>query len=286
MRHQPPPEDNTLDPATLARVLPHLGAVSAVTCNGCARMSHTAPYDRFTVTDGPFRCADDHVSLRIHTPSIAALTAIAGSCAEGTPPVLRLTNAFGQSVHQAYLHTGPDESTLAAIKAMPDHFQRTYPEAPSWDRQTWEEADQVAHIDSISADCGFSRRRAMHQLGIGTPLDPKAAGGLLADLAAQMLPVTMAVPNAGCTQLLRAQINALEQRAGLIHVLAGTGMLTFDPMHIAECLVTTAHGVMGPTSMIELYDYSQRCVALFTQTGPTCPHLHAAWQELVAAAMV
>lgn len=56
-----------------------------------------------------------------------------------------------------------------------------------------------------------------------------------------------------------------------------------DPVRIAECWATSTHAAAGRTSSIERYDQSKRCVAVLTQTGPLCRHLHETWEAIAAS---
>lgn len=257
----------TAGPKVIAEALPALGMVVAVTANNAALLSHTGEYLPAALPGEALRCGDTHVSLRLDPAAISDVRL--------TPRALTLGGELG--THRAYFTPTSDSLAVQALQLAPT--RQPEPAAPlDWSALSWRDADQITHLDALTPE----RYRVLPFTGarqVKTAVVPY----LLEHLCRTSLPFTVAVTGGGCVQLHRGAAALVEQAETHTSVVFGAARYAVDPSAIGECWVTRTHGATGSTSAVELYDHSHRCVTVLTQTGPICPHLHQAWEDIAAS---
>lgn len=248
----------------VAAALPALGTVVSVTANDAALLSHTGEYQPPALPGEALRCDDQQIALRVH-PGLVSDTVL-------TPRALTLASPTG--THRAYLTPLSDRLVVEALEAAPTADPEPAP-GLDWASVNWREADQITHLDDLTP----ARYRVLPFTG-ARRVDPRVFPHLLTHLADLSLPYTVGVPGGGCLQLHRGPAAMVEHASSHVSVMFGAARYALDPAYVAECWVTQAHGVTGPTSAVELYDHDNRCVTVLTQTGPICPHLSEAWEAI------
>ncbi|MFF2085906.1 hypothetical protein ACFVVM_19175 [Nocardia sp. NPDC058176] len=254
-------------PRVVAAALPALGTVVSVTANDAALLSHTGEYQPPALPGEALRCGDQQIALRVH-PGLVSDTVL-------TERALTMANATG--THRAYLTPLSDRLVVEALESAPVAEPETA-DALDWSSVNWSEADQITHLDDLTPE----RYRVLPFTG-ARRVDARVFPHLLTHLSDMSLAYTVAVPGGGCVQLHRGPAAFVEHTSSHVSVIFGAARYAVDPSFVAECWVTQAHGVTGTTSSVELYDHSNRCVTVLTQTGPVCHHLHEAWEAVVAS---
>ncbi|KWX22322.1 hypothetical protein AFM11_21050 [Mycolicibacterium wolinskyi] len=251
----------------IARSLPALGTVVAVTANDAALLSHTGEYLAPALPGDALRCGDAYIGLRLH-PDLIRDTYLA-------PRALTLASETG--THRAYFTPLSDELAIRALELAPADEPEPA-EAVDWSAVNWSETDQLTHLDTLTPE----RYQVLPFTG-ARQVDPRVIPHLLAHLVDMDLPFTIAVPAGGCVQLHRGRAAMFDAAGAHFAVIFGACRYAMDPAYVGECWVTQASGATGLTSAIELYDHSNRCVTVITQTGAVCEHLHEAWEAIAAS---
>lgn len=257
----------TAGPRVIAEALPALGMVVAVTANDAALLSHTGEYLPAALPGEALRCGDTAVSLRLDPAAISDIRL--------TPRALTLGGEFG--THRAYFTPESDSLAVQALQLAPT--RQAEPGVPlDWSTLNWRDADQITHLDALTPQ----RYRVLPFTG-ARQVESPVLTHLLEHLCRTAVPFTVAVTAGGCVQLHRGAAAMVEQAETHTSVVFGAARYAVNPAMIGECWITQTHGVTGPTSSVELYDHTHRCVTVLTQTGPICEHLHRAWEDIVAS---
>lgn len=251
----------------IAEALPAIGTVVSCTANDAALLSHTGEYSRPALPGEALVCGEELIGLRMH-PGLIHDTLL-------TPRALTMSGESG--THRAYLTPMSDRLVVEALGLAP--AQRLAPVAPvDWSTFDWRDGDQITHLDAMTPE----RYRVLPFAG-ARRIDPRVIPPLLAHLAEVGLAFTIAVPGGGCVQLHRGRAAMVEHAGEHVAAVFGAARYAVDPVAVAECWVTQAHGTAGRTSTVELYDHSHRWVTAITQTGAMCSHVHDAWEAIAAS---
>lgn len=251
----------------ISQSLPFLGTVVAVTANDAALLSHTGEYLTPALTGEALHCGDDYIGLRLH-PALVRDAYL-------TPRALILAGENG--THRAHFTPLSDDLNIQLLELAPAEETETV-EPVDWSAVNWSDADQLTHLDALTPE----RYQVLPFTG-ARQIDPRVIPHLLAHLVDVELPFTVAVPGGGCVQFHRGRAAMFDPGAAHFAVVFGACRYAMNPAVIAECWVTQASGVSGRTSAIELYDHSNRCVTVITQTGAICRHLYDAWEAVAAS---
>lgn len=257
----------TAGAAVIAAALPALGTVVAATTNDAALLSHTGEYLPGSLPGGALHGDDAAIAVRLHPALIRDVHL--------TDRALTLSD--GASTHRAYLTPMSDRLAVEALTLAP--AEKPITTTPlDWSSVSWGETDLITHLDSLTAE----RYRVLPFTG-ARAVDPRVVPHLLAYLGETELPFTAAVPGGGCVQVHRGRAAAVQHAGTHVAVVFGASRYALDPHHIAECWVTRSYGTAGPTSSVELYDHSRRCVTVLTQSGPFCGRVYEAWEAIAAS---
>lgn len=254
-------------PRTVAEALPALGTVVSVTANDAALLSHTGEYEPPALPGEALRCGERGIALRVNPGLVGDIFL--------TSRALTLANKTG--THRAYLTPMSDQMVVRALETTPAQDPETA-DVLDWSTVDWSDADQITHLDALTPE----RYRVLPFTG-ARRIESRVVPHLLAHLTEMSLAFTLAVPGGGCLQLHRGRAAMVDFAATHFAVVFGAARYALDPTFVAECWVTHTHGTTGPTSSVELYDHSNRCVTVLTQTGPICPHLSEAWEAITAS---
>lgn len=254
-------------PKIIAQALPFLGTVVSVTANDAALLSHTGAYLAPAMPGEALRCGDEYIGLRLHPALIRD--------AFLTPRALTLAGETG--THRAYFTPMSDNISIQALESAP--AGDTEPVDPiDWSTANWSETDQLTHLDALTPE----RYQVLPFTG-ARQIDPRIVGPLLAHIVDMDLPFTVGVPAGGCVQFHRGRAAMFDGSGPHFSVIFGAARYVVDPVFVAECWVTQAPSAVGLTSAVELYDHSNRCITVITQTGPLCEHLHEAWEAIASS---
>ncbi|MFV8050916.1 hypothetical protein [Mycobacterium sp. 48b] len=257
----------TAGPKIIAQALPFLGTVVAVTANDSALLSHTGAYLAPALPGEALRCGDEYIGLRLH-PGLIRDTYL-------TPRALILANETG--THRAHFTPLSDQLSIQALEMAPAGQTESI-EPVDWSAANWSETDQLTHLDELTPE----RYQVLPFTG-ARQIDPRVIPHLLAHLVDMDLPFTVGVPAGGCVQFHRGRAAMFDGSGPHFAVVFGASRYVVDPVFVAECWVTQSSSAAGLTSALELYDHSNRCVSVITQTGPLCEHLHEAWEAIAAS---
>jgi putative hemin transport protein len=244
-----------------------MGTVVAVTTNDGALLSHTGEYLTPALPGEALRCEQDRIALRLNPAAFNDVRL--------TPRALTLVGENG--THRAYFTPMSDSLVVQALQLAPTR-QAEPVEVPDWSALDWHDADQLIHLDALTAQ----RYQVLPFTGARL-VEPRVVPHLLEHLCRMSLPFTVAVPAGGCVQLHRGAAAMVEHAEAHTSVVFGAARYVVDPVMVDEVWVTTSHGTTGTTSSIELYDRRHRCLTVLTQTGPICGHLHQAWEDIAAS---
>ncbi|MGW0038447.1 heme transporter [Gordonia sp. NPDC003376] len=269
--------------------LPHLDQVVGVTVAGPVVMNAVGTHHAPEFPGGPLRCGPSRISLRINPARLG--TVLITEPAAHLPPTLRWFDADGNTAHATYLTERSDRLAFESIAlATPDGLAVDGEAGPEVDAPAVTPGtdvpatDQIAQFDSILDDHGVSRRNGLPGLGDqGCALiEPRRVIAALEHAALLGMPMTLAATGPGCVQLHHDHLDGAREHRGQMVLASGGARMMVDFTQLAECWVTRADGVWGPTGSIELYDRRGRCALIATQTGPVAAGVFEGWQQLVA----
>ncbi|NYD67255.1 hypothetical protein [Agromyces atrinae] len=266
----------------VAACLSLLECAVAVTSNGAAIISEAGPYVIPSFTGGALPYRESHINVRMHAPGLSVAIAADADPDAGRPAALHLFDAAGASTHRAYATSTGDALVIDGIA----RDGGLLPSSPRIDAEPvsatrWETGDQLAHLDSIVVDSVDRRRRlALVDPSVARRIDPGVVPLVLSHLCTVGLVVTFGVPTTTLVQLHRSRLTAVEHHAGTVSMSAGSCTVTYDRASAVECWAVRSHGVHGPTTSLELYDASWRCILVVTQLGIIGEAAHSAWEHL------
>ncbi|WLP91428.1 heme transporter [Gordonia sp. NB41Y] len=271
--------------------LPHLDQVVGVTVAGPVVMNAVGMHHAPELPGGPLRCGPSRISLRINPARLG--TVLITEPAAHLPPTLRWFDAEGNTAHATYLTERSDRLAFESIAlATPEGLAPAVPEEQSGTSVDTDVSvdpgapatDQIAQFDSILDDHGVSRRESLPGLtDQGCALvEPRRVIAALEHAALLGMPMTLAATGPGCVQLHHDHLDGAREHRGQMVLASGGARMMVDFAQLAECWVTRADGVWGPTGSIELYDRRGRCALIATQTGPVAAGVFEGWQQLVS----
>ena len=269
-------------PAVVGEMLPLLDDVVAITVAGPVAVNDSGKYEVPTAPGDPLICSPGRISLRLNTSALGSV--VTTDAEQHLPPTLRMFDTHGSSSHTTYLTPTSDRLAFEAMRTAPDIVRETSPLTPMSNTPAfWAEADQLTQLDFILADGGSERRRGLVALGaLGyRRIDPHLMAAGMEHLSYHQLPVTTVVAGNGCLQIHRGDLDAAVMFGGTLTLASDTCRTMIDLNGVSECWLTRTHGVHGLTSSIEVYDFRRKCVAVFTQTGPTESAVMDVWEDVM-----
>ena len=271
-------------PDVVGEMLPLLDDTVAITVAGPVAVNDSGKYSVPTVPGDPLVCTPGLVSLRLNVASLGSV--VTTEAEQHIPPTLRIFDIHGSSSHTTYLTPASDRLAFEAMRTAPSTARETSPPIQTSNTPAfWAQADQLTQLDFILADDGSERRSGLVALGaLGyRRVDPHLMAAGMEHLSYHQLPVTTVVAGNGCLQIHRGDLDAAAMFGGTLTLASDTCRTMIDLNGVSECWLTRTHGVHGLTSSIEMYDFRRKCVAVFTQTGPTEPAVMGVWEDVMSS---
>lgn len=97
---------------------------------------------------------------------------------------------------------------------------------------------------------------------------------------ARSLPLGIAVFSDAAMHAVQNTVQSVAHAAGVAAVGTEEAILEIRPADVQHCLLLRLHGPHGPTSSLELYDDTERRVALISQSGIVERGAHEGWEQL------
>lgn len=271
-------------PAVVGELLPLIGDAVAITVAGPVAVNDSGQYAIPTAPGDPLVCSPGRISLRVNAPALGSV--VTTDAEQHLPPTIRMFDTHGSSSHTTYLTPASDRLAFEAIRTAPETARETRPLVPVSNTPAfWAEADQLMQLDFILEDGGSERRNGLVALGaLGyRRIDPHLMAAGMEHLSHHQLPVTTVVAGNGCLQIHRGDLDAAAMFGRTLTLASDTCRTMIDLDGVSECWLTRNHGVHGPTSSIELFDFRRKCVAVFTQTGPTEAVVMDVWEDVMSS---
>ncbi|MFT3971242.1 MAG: hypothetical protein QM695_13435 [Micropruina sp.] len=270
------PTDNAL------RTLALLEHPAAITENQVARLTQVAAYADPGVSGGPFRVQPGWVSLRLDPNALTGAVLIEPRHVEpGETPVpeLRLCGVNGHPVHHCHPLLPQDRLVIEGMARLggdlPGHGFDVYPDGPSSGAEV---PDQLQRIDDLltwsTARTPFLPHRHV---------DPRTVVNVFEHACAVGLPLGIAVFSDAAMHAVQDTVQSVAHAAGVAAIGIEEAILEIRPAAVQHCLLLRLHGPHGPTSSLELYDDTDRRVALISQFGIVERGVHDAWEQLAAS---
>lgn len=283
--------------------LPGLQSAIASTMNPVVAISEPGSYAFPQRTGEGFRCADHHITLRIHEAALGDIVARPKLASNQSPDCFELHAGDGSVLHRGYLSSLGDIERLRMLPAMVEAAEqnRAAGVAPigcltadgatlcakvndcaavaGAEAAVLSDACLARHIDSVLIDGGQRRRSVLPRLGerISERVCPNHGLSVLHDVFEWRTEVTIASPVPGLLHARHGVLNGLAHGSGTVSLQLGSAMVAITTGGVAECWVTRPG--TGPT-LVEFYDQRGCCVLLVTRAGGADP-LHAArWEHL------
>ncbi|MFD1859951.1 hypothetical protein EHW97_11750 [Aeromicrobium camelliae] len=266
------------DLALLGSVLAAFGGSAvAATATASSAVSAIGSYGRLGGLGSPWPSQGaDELTMRLCPASLDAFA----TDADGT--TVRLLNQHGDVVHRVASPAGP--SARSAVRA------GTTLRSLSWSAEHDPQAaarhllalDAQGHLDTLVADGGARRSAALDRLRrthLVTPIAPGLALHALDHLHRDRIPVTLAVPAAGCLLAVHGVVEELRGGASMTFARVGAGTVRVDPAAISEAWVVRPE---NGAALLELYDHTHRCSIAIGQPLRRDPVATARWEHLTA----
>lgn len=266
------------DLALLGSVLSAFGgAAVAATATASSAVSAIGSYGRLGGLGSPWPSqGPDELTMRLCPASLDAFA----TDPDGT--TVRVLNQHGDVVHRVASPSGP--SARSAVRA------GTTLRSLSWATERDPQAaarellplDAQGHLDTLVADGGALRSAALDRLRrthLVTPIAPTLALHALDHLHRDRIPVSVAVPAAGCLLAVHGIVEELRGGATMTFARVGKGTVRVDPAAITEAWVVRPE---NGAALLELYDRTQRCSLAIGQPLRRDPVATARWEHLTA----
>ena len=264
------------------RTLALLEHPAAITENQVARLTQVAAYADPGVPGGPFRVQPGWVSLRLDPDALTGAMLIQPPHAEpGEAPVpeLRLCGADGRLVHRCHPLLPQDRLVIEGLAnldgSLPGPRLGGYPDGTS---SGTEVPDQLQRVDDLLTWTTNRTPFLPHR-----HIAPGAVVDVFEHACAVGLPLGMAVFSDAAMHAVQGSVQSVAHAAGVAAVGLEEAILEIRPSAVQHCLLLRLHGPHGPTSSLELYDDSDRRVALISQFGIVERGVHEGWEQLAGS---
>ncbi len=268
----------------VAHSLVLLDRPAAVTDNGVARITQIGAYAPPSSPGGPFRVDRGRISVRIDMVAVtgASLIDVEDRAAdEGDAlPELRLHGPRGQTAHRCHALEGPDRLVLdglARLDGLPAAAAARGADYPL-PRAGGELPDQLERIDDLLTGAVGHGQFIPHR-----HIDPAVLFALFEHVCAVGLTLGVAVLSSAALHTLQDVLETVSRSGRLTVVATHDAILEISLSGVYHCILLRLHGAHGPTSVLELYDAQNRCVALISQFGLVGADAHGAWEHLAAS---
>lgn len=268
----------------VARSLVLLDSPAAVTDNDTARITQIAPYATPSSPGGPLRIQRGCVSVRIDTDALVGAFLV-GPLPEAerddTLPALQLRGRRSERpVHRCHVLHDADRLVLEGLARVEgtliDAPDTRFPPAPS--RGDDEQPDQLERIDELITHTTRGDALLPHR-----HIDRGVLFALLEHTCTVVLPVGIAVLSSGALHVVQDVIHTVSWSGDLMVVSTRDAVIEVSLAAVRSCVLVRLHGAHGPTSVLELYDADNSCVALISQFGIVGDRVHDAWEQIAAS---
>ncbi|WP_168706998.1 ChuX/HutX family heme-like substrate-binding protein [Gordonia paraffinivorans] len=297
------------DIGAVASRLHTLGGVVGVTVAGPVVMNVVGAHATPAWIGGPLRIGRDEIVVRLNPSRLSSV--LLTDPAANVPPTLRLFDSDGNTSHAIYLTDDSDRSAFDSLVAGRPGFDGIASAPASsatdgFDSDTGDRVratfaihagdpgpgrigpehtgpdDQVGMFDSILADGGLDRRRALTggQIRSAVRVDTRRVVAALEHAALLGMSVTVATSARGCMQMRQGRLDGARGHRGQVVLASGRSRVMVNVNHVSDCWVTSSQGAWGPTAAVELYDRDDRCCLVLTSTGPVARTVYDAWEQL------
>ncbi len=264
------------------RTLALLEHPAAITENQVARLTQVAAYADPGVPGGPFRVQPGWVSLRLDPDALTGAMLIEPPHAEpGEAPVpeLRLCGADGRPVHRCHPLLPQDRLVIEGLVrlggGLPGSRLDVYPDGTTSGAEV---PDQLQRIDDLLTWTTNRTPFLPHR-----HIDPGAVVDVFEHACAIGLPLGIAVFSDAAMHAVQNTVQSVAHAAGVAAVGTEEAILEIRPADVQHCLLLRLHGPHGPTSSLELYDHTERRVALISQFGIVERGAHEGWEQLAGS---
>lgn len=276
---EPIPADRWSDDlALLGSILSGLGNTAvAATATASAGVSATGSYGRLGGLGSPWpRQSTEDLTMRLCPASLDAFATDEG----GT--TVRVINQHGDIVHRVACPSTPGaRSTVRAGTTLRSLSWATERDPQAAARQLVR-LDAQGHLDTLVADGGALRGAALGHLRgthLVTPIAPALALHALDHLHRDRIPMSFAVPAAGCLLAVHGVVEQVRSESAMTFVRVGTGTVRVDPTAITEAWVVRPE---SGAALVELYDRTHHCSLVMGQPLRRDPVATARWEHLTA----
>ncbi|ALJ19598.1 hypothetical protein [Microbacterium sp. No. 7] len=252
---------------------------AGVTHNRIARMIQVGAYEVPTAPRGPFRVSRGRVSMRIDLDAVTDAFLVESVDHAGTLPELQLHGPDGQPAHRCHALRGDDglvlEGLSRVVDAPPtplraglDECLRAKEPCPD------DPIDQLERIDSLLT------RRSGHLAIAHRHIRPDVLPAVLEHVRAIGLPLGVAVLSSAALHPVQDVVDDVTRARGVTVVTMRDTVFEIALSAVRHCILVRLSGTHGNTSMLELYDADDSCVALISQFGIVGAEVHTAWEEI------
>ncbi|MFV0434994.1 MAG: hypothetical protein ACK5LO_13570 [Leucobacter sp.] len=264
----------------VAQSLVLLERPAAITENSAARITQVGAYTAPSSPDGPFLIERGRIAVRIDAEAVTGAFLV-GSDAGGAPdsafPALRLHGPGDRIVHRCHALESIDRLVLdgiaraegSVIAAEGAAFQ------PVASRRADELPDQLQRMDELVTRASGHEPSLPHR-----HIDPGVLFAVFEHVSNVALPLGIAVLSAAALQAVQEVVESVSWRDGAAVVTVHGAILEIALAGVHHCILLRLQGAHGPTSVLELYDLDNRCIAVLTQFGIVGAEVHEAWEHL------
>jgi putative hemin transport protein len=263
------------------KAAPALGRVLALTRNDACVHEKIGIYENLGVDSMVGIALGEDIDLRLFFTHWEYGFAVAEPGAPGAMQSLQFFDGAGQALHKIFLKEGADHdayerlvSTFAAADQSPSlaiapRVRRHEPADDAVDigdfRSAWTNLKDTHEFFWLLKRFGVTRMQAMRFAGYDfaypAPLD--AALRLLADVAANALPIMVFVGNPGCIQIHTGPVEHVKVTGPWLNVLDAGFNLHLRTDRVASTWVVRKPTVDGVVTSLELFDAAGETIAMF-----------------------
>lgn len=259
-------------------VLPRLDLAMASTDVSAVRIDQAALYADVQETGTALRAPAGHISLRVD-PYLLPGGSTMATRPDGQRALLLGTGRDRPPRHRVGIRADASAAILDDLPGATAAVRGVVGDP----RIPWQEADQIAQLDTLVRGGSFERRRALGEVypEQAASVDLRCLPEILLHLCGIGLPLSVAVVGEGIAHLTTGRIALVEERVpGQVETVLDNAMVGIGTDRLREMLLVVSHGPCGPTPSLELYDPRGEVVLVLTQIGAVGAARHSAWADM------
>ena len=257
---------------------------AAVTENRVARVTQIGAYAAPSAPGGPFRVDRGWISVRIDSDAVSgAFLVDPGAGRTGALlPELRLHGPSRRSAHRCHALQDSDRLVLEGLSRV--HGALSAASAAGEGRgharrrDHDELPDQLERIDELLTRTTGHVACMPHR-----HIVPDALFAVLTHVRAVGLPLGIAVLSSAALHIVQDAVESVSRTGERAVVGVGDAIVEMDLPAVFHCILVRLDGPHGPTSMLELYDGGNDCIALISQFGIVGADVHERWERLAGS---